>query len=81
MVWDDRLVSVREVTEAKRKTPRFPSRERNFAVRRRGPRRSAPLLAAGFCSNGSLDLPGSVEPVLKEEEEEDVPNKSDDTFQ
>ncbi|CAG5107553.1 Similar to esn: Protein espinas (Drosophila melanogaster) [Cotesia congregata] len=39
MVWDDRL-SVKEVTEEKKKTPRFPSRERNFAVRRKGARKT-----------------------------------------
>jgi len=43
MVWDDGL-SVRELTEMKKKTPRFPSRERNFAMRRRGPRRSSSLI-------------------------------------
>ncbi|XP_015191095.1 PREDICTED: prickle-like protein 3 isoform X4 [Polistes dominula] len=43
MVWEDRL-SVKELTEMKKKTPRFPSRERNFAMRRRGPRRSASLM-------------------------------------
>ncbi|KAF7395868.1 hypothetical protein V1477_013132 [Vespula maculifrons] len=43
MVWEDRL-SVKELTEMKKKTPRFPSRERNFAMRRRGPRRSASLI-------------------------------------
>ncbi|KAG7199034.1 hypothetical protein KM043_017942 [Ampulex compressa] len=42
MVWDDRL-SVKELVEMKKKTPRFPSRERNFAMRRRGPRRSSSL--------------------------------------
>ncbi|KAL7295825.1 hypothetical protein TKK_0010873 [Trichogramma kaykai] len=50
MVWDDRLISVKELTEIKRRTPRFPSRERNFAVRRRGPRRSVSLLAASLLS-------------------------------
>lgn len=69
MVWDDRLVSVREVNEVKRRTPRFPSRERNFAVRRRGPRRSTSLLGASLCSSGSFDLPASVE-----EEDEDEKN-------
>ncbi|KAI4480155.1 hypothetical protein M0804_010516 [Polistes exclamans] len=43
MVWED-LLSVKELTEMKKKTPRFPSRERNFAMRRRGPRRSASLM-------------------------------------
>lgn len=42
MVWDDGL-SVKEVTEMKKKTPPFPSRERNLAMRRRGPRRSSSL--------------------------------------
>lgn len=43
MVWDDGL-SVKELSEMKKKTPRFPSRERNFAMRRRGPRRSSLIL-------------------------------------
>ncbi|XP_034941041.1 prickle planar cell polarity protein 3-A isoform X4 [Chelonus insularis] len=46
MVWDDRL-SVKEVTEEKKKTPRFPSRERNFAVRRRGVRRTPSARESG----------------------------------
>jgi len=43
MVWDNGL-SVKEVAEMKKKTPRFPSRERNFAMRRRGPRRSSLII-------------------------------------
>ncbi|KYN34386.1 hypothetical protein ALC56_11494 [Trachymyrmex septentrionalis] len=43
MVWDNGL-SVKDVTEMKKKTPRFPSRERNFAMRRRGPRRSSLII-------------------------------------
>ncbi|XP_008204248.1 prickle planar cell polarity protein 3-A isoform X4 [Nasonia vitripennis] len=70
MVCDD-LLSVKEVTEIKRKTPRFPSRERNFAMRRRGPRRSASLLSASLIDsrNGSLDLP-SVNGSIAEEEDQ-----------
>ncbi|KAL6425255.1 hypothetical protein ACFW04_009473 [Cataglyphis niger] len=51
MVWDDGL-SVKEVTEMKKKTPRFPSRERNFAMRRRGPRRSTSLYLGGVSPIG-----------------------------
>lgn len=40
MVWDNTQQSVHEVTEIKKKTPRFPSRERNFAVRRRARRQT-----------------------------------------
>ncbi|XP_066584465.1 uncharacterized protein [Prorops nasuta] len=43
MVWDDGL-SVKELTEMKKKTPKFPSRERNFAMRRKGPRRTLSFL-------------------------------------
>lgn len=42
MVWDDGL-SVKELTDMRKKTPRFPSRERNFAMRRRGVRRTFSL--------------------------------------
>lgn len=58
MVWDDRL-SVKEVTEEKKKTPRFPSRERNFAVRRKGARRAAPTRESGFSVS---DLPSPMPP-------------------
>ncbi|XP_057336907.1 prickle planar cell polarity protein 3-A-like isoform X3 [Microplitis mediator] len=58
MVWDDRL-SVKEVTEEKKKTPRFPSRERNFAVRRKGPRRTATTRESGFSVS---DLPSPMPP-------------------
>ncbi|KAL6260542.1 hypothetical protein P5V15_008064 [Pogonomyrmex californicus] len=52
MVWDNGL-SVKEVTEMKKKTPRFPSRERNFAMRRRGPRRSSSLIIGGATPIGA----------------------------
>uniref|UniRef100_A0A6V7MBX2 Uncharacterized protein n=1 Tax=Bracon brevicornis TaxID=1563983 RepID=A0A6V7MBX2_9HYME len=46
MVWDDGL-SVKEVNEEKKKTPKFPSRERNFAVRRRGQRQALSIRESG----------------------------------
>ncbi|XP_024888422.1 prickle planar cell polarity protein 3 isoform X5 [Temnothorax curvispinosus] len=52
MVWDNGLL-VKEVTEMKKKTPRFPSRERNFAMRRRGPRRSSSLIIGGASPIGA----------------------------
>ncbi|XP_046750981.1 prickle planar cell polarity protein 3-A isoform X4 [Diprion similis] len=52
MVWDNTQVSVLEVTQVKKKTPRFPSRERNFAVRRRGPRQSGGV-GVGVCVGAS----------------------------
>ncbi|XP_011312453.1 prickle-like protein 3 isoform X4 [Fopius arisanus] len=57
MVWDDGL-SVREVNEEKKKTAKFPSRERNFAVRRRGPRRTVSVRESGvsLCDNMSGDV-------------------------
>lgn len=51
MVWEDRL-SVNEVIEEKKKTPKFPSRERNFAIKRRGTRQVA--LVNEIISNNSL---------------------------
>ncbi|XP_026671257.1 prickle planar cell polarity protein 3 isoform X5 [Ceratina calcarata] len=45
MVWDDGL-SVKELTDMRKKTPRFPSRERNFAMRRRGIRSTFSLGSA-----------------------------------
>ncbi|OAD60539.1 hypothetical protein WN48_05056 [Eufriesea mexicana] len=61
MVWDDGL-SVKELTEMRKKTPRFPSRERNFAMRRRGIQRNFPL---GLAS--ASPLPGPPPPDVQEE--------------
>ncbi|CAL7942999.1 unnamed protein product [Xylocopa violacea] len=61
MVLDDGL-SVKELTEMRKKTPRFPSRERNFAVRRRGARRMFPL------SLGSAFPLAAPQPDIHEEE-------------
>lgn len=60
MVWDNTQLSVLEVTEAKKKTPRFPSRERNFAVRRRGLRQSGGV-GVGVCL-GASPMPTTPEP-------------------
>ena len=60
-------MSVKEVTEAKKKTPRFPSRERNFAMRRRGPRRLASCRESGVSPTGvpppilETDIPRVIE--------------------
>ena len=86
MVWDDRLISVKEVTEIKRITPRFPSRERNFAVRRRGPRRlNTPQLGAslvcGFDERGvnqALFAVSRPESIAEDDEEEPVTSTTDD---
>ncbi|KAK0093062.1 hypothetical protein PV326_014401 [Microctonus aethiopoides] len=51
MVWEDRL-SVKGVIEEKKKTPKFPSRERNFAIKRRGTRQVASVNE--IISNNSL---------------------------
>ncbi|XP_034186108.2 four and a half LIM domains protein limpet isoform X5 [Osmia lignaria lignaria] len=61
MVWDDGL-SVRELTEMRKKTPQFPSRERNFAMRRRGIRRGFSL------SLGSASPIAAPPPNTREEE-------------
>lgn len=46
MVWDNRVALMDEVVkELKKKTPKFPSRERNFAIRRRiSTRTCSPLI-------------------------------------
>lgn len=64
MVWDDGL-SVKELTEMRKKTPRFPSRERNFAMRRRGVRRTFSL------SLGSASPLSGPPPDIHEEERTD----------
>ncbi|XP_076247721.1 four and a half LIM domains protein limpet isoform X5 [Calliopsis andreniformis] len=64
MVWDDGL-SVKELTDMRKKTPRFPSRERNFAMRRRGVRRTFSL---GLANASPLVAPP---PDIQEEERSD----------
>lgn len=65
MVWDDGL-SVKELTEMRKKTPRFPSRERNFAMRRRGVRRTFSLSLGGL-----TPLPGPQLDIHEEERAND----------
>ncbi|XP_076177271.1 four and a half LIM domains protein limpet isoform X5 [Ptiloglossa arizonensis] len=64
MVWDDGL-SVKGLAEMRKKTPRFPSRERNFAMRRRGVRRAFSL------SLGSMSPIAGLPPDIQEEERTD----------
>ncbi|XP_076281329.1 four and a half LIM domains protein limpet isoform X5 [Lasioglossum baleicum] len=63
MVWDDGL-SVKELFDMRKKTPRFPSRERNFAMRRRGGRRA---FSVGL--GNAFPVPGP--PDIQEEDRPD----------
>ena len=80
MVWEDGL-SVKELTDMRKKTPRFPSRERNFAMRRRGVRRAFSLGLASASPLAAVAPP----PDIQEEERtdrtlEDARNNNDCTL-